>query len=431
MLQRIAKALACPGISKLAPTTGRNPMRSLRYRILIIVFLAFFIPPLQTAAQEAVLNVGQRLKIRSQFLNEDREAWVYLPPSYTDKYFQEQHYPVLYVLDGDLHFHSLTGLIHILGSGVNGTYVLPEMIVVAILNTDRTRDMTPTHTTVGVDKKKWDFLSSSGGNDKFLSFIKDELAPKIESTFRTVPYRIFVGHSFGGLAVLNALCTVPELFNAYVLIDPSLWWDDQVMVNRAAEKLMKSDLRGKSLFVAQGNTLNSWDSINYHFESIREFSTVLETRNRSGIRWQYRYYVDDGHSSVAFPAASDALRFIFKKYHATFTDINSAAELNTLYENFSREVNFKFLPPERVCQQFGGISLFLKKPDEAEKYFLMNLANYPESSAAYANMGQLWRSRGDRKKALEFYQKSLTFFPGNEDSKTNVDQLTQELKAKK
>jgi predicted alpha/beta superfamily hydrolase len=305
------------------------------------------------------------------------------------------------------------------------------MIVVAILNTDRTRDMTPTHTTIGVDKKKWDYLSSSGGNEKFLSFIKDELAPKIESTFRTVPYRIFVGHSFAGLSVLNALCTMPDLFNAYVLIDPSLWWDDELMIGRATEKLMKSDLQGKTLFVAQGNTINSWDSINYHFESIRKFSTVLETRNRSGIRWQFKYYPEEGHSSVAFPGTSDALRFIFKKYHATFTAIKSAAELDALYEDFSREVNFRFLPPERVCQQFGGISLFLKKNDEAEKYFLMNVVNYPKSSAAYANMGQLWRSRGDRKKALEFYQKSLTLFPGNEDSKANVDQLTQELKAKK
>jgi uncharacterized protein len=397
---------------------------------LTIFLVAYLMLPFQTTAQEAVLNIGQRLKIRSQVLNEDREAWVYLPPSYTDKYFQEQRYPVIYVLDGDAHFYSLSGLIHILASGVNGTYVIPEMIVVAILNTDRTRDMTPTQTTVGVDKKKWDFLASSGGNDKFLSFLKDELAPKIESTFRTVPYRVFVGHSFGGLSVLNALYSMPDLFNAYVLIDPSLWWDDQVMIDRAAEQLMKSDLRGKSLFVAQGNTTNSWDSINYHFESIREFSTILETRNHSGIRWQYKYYPDDGHSSVAFPATTDALRFIFRKYHATFSEIQSAAELNMLYDDLSRELNFKFLPPERVCQQFGGISLFLKRPDDAEKYFLMNVANYPKSSAAYASMGQLWRSRGDRKKALEFYQKSLALFPGNEDSKSNIDQLTQELRAK-
>jgi uncharacterized protein len=333
-----------------------NPGKKMKYRMLTIILSALFSLPITTSAQEAVLKIGERLKVRSEILSEEREAWIYLPPSYSDKYFQEQHYPVLYVLDGDLHFHSLTGLIHILGSGVNGTYVIPEMIVVAILSTDRTRDMTPTHTTVGADKKKWDFLSSSGGNDKFLSFIKNELAPKIESTFRTVPYKVFVGHSFGGLSVLNALFTAPELFNAYVLIDPSLWWDDKVMLSRATEKLMKSDLRGKTLFVAQANTMNSWDSINYHFESIREFSTMLETRNRSGIAWQYKYYPDEGHSSVAFPATSDALRFIFKKYHATFSEIESAADLKSLYESFSRELNFKFLPPERVCQQFGSIS---------------------------------------------------------------------------
>src|SRR5258708_8957230 len=89
--------------------------------------------------------IGTRDSIWSPTLTEYRTFQVYTPPSYRDTTYLPQKYPVLCLLDGDAHFHSVTGLIQILGTGVNGTVVVPEMIVVAIPNTDRTRDLTPTH----------------------------------------------------------------------------------------------------------------------------------------------------------------------------------------------------------------------------------------------------------------------------------------------
>ena len=90
------------------------------------------------------VTIGTVDTLWSATLKENRRYLVYTPPSYNDSTFLPRRYPVLYLLDGDAHFHSVTGLIQILGSGVNGTFVLPELIVVAIPNTNRTRDMTPT-----------------------------------------------------------------------------------------------------------------------------------------------------------------------------------------------------------------------------------------------------------------------------------------------
>ena len=78
-------------------------------------------------------------------------------------------YPVLYLLDGDAHFHSVTGLLQILGTGINGTFVLPEMIVVAIPNTNRTRDMTPTHTDRDPEGKPQPALAGSGSRHTTLT----------------------------------------------------------------------------------------------------------------------------------------------------------------------------------------------------------------------------------------------------------------------
>lgn len=398
----------------------------------IVLSFAILFSPIISFCQkaEAILQIGQKISVHSEILNETRDVWVYLPPNYSNKYFQSQTFPVLYVLDGDMHFHSLSGLIQILGSGVNQTFAIPEMIIVAIPNTNRVRDLIPTHSTTGADGKDYDFFQETGGTDKFMKFITNELSPRIESTFRTFPYRILIGHSFGGIAVIHALFTIPTFFNAYVAIDPSLWWDNQILVKQAKDYFNKADLKGRSFFLAQANSLRSWDTTNMHFEGIKEFAVLLETRNRSGLKWKYKYYPDDTHSSVAFISEYDALRFIFEKYSTNYQDISSAEDLKKHFQQLTQETGVNFPPPERITQDFGSVYLSLKNYGIAQGFFQMNINNYPESSSAYANMGQFWRNKGDKKKALEFYEKSLKIFPGNEDSRNNYESLKKEIDGK-
>jgi len=394
-----------------------------------VLLLFYFLCPLISFCQdsEPILKIGQKISIHSEILQETRDVWIYLPPSYSDKYFQPQQFPVLYVLDGDAHFHSLSGLIQILGSGVNQTFAIPEMIIVAIPNTNRVRDLQPTHSTKGVDGKDYDFFNASGGTDNFLKFITTELAPKIESTFRTIPYRILIGQSFGGLTVLHALCTTPQAFNAYVALDPSLWWDNQSLLKEKRDYFNTAKLAGRTLYLAQAAKLKTDDTRNPHFEGIKEFATILETRNKSGLRWRYKYYPDDDHSSVAFIGEYDALRFIFEKYRTNYIMTSTVEQLRSQYQQLSKDLGITILPPERVTQALGSTYVYLQKYDTAQAFFQMNIDNYPNSSSAYANMGQYWKSRGDKKKALEYYQKSVNVFPENEDSRNNIENLTKEL----
>src|SRR6185369_3299172 len=97
-----------------------------------------------------------------------------------------QRYPVVYLLDGDAHFPSVVGLVQQL-SQVNGNTVVPEMIVVAIPNTDRTRDLTPTHVSTDAPFMDSNFARTSGGGENFISFIEKELMPHIDSVYPTQP----------------------------------------------------------------------------------------------------------------------------------------------------------------------------------------------------------------------------------------------------
>src|SRR4051812_31116191 len=86
--------------------------------------------------------IGKIDSVYSKTLAEQRKIWIYTPDMTSGA--ANQRWPVVYLLDGDGHFASVVGMIQQM-SQVNGNNVYPEMIVVAIPNTDRTRDLTPTH----------------------------------------------------------------------------------------------------------------------------------------------------------------------------------------------------------------------------------------------------------------------------------------------
>jgi predicted alpha/beta superfamily hydrolase len=130
---------------------------------------------------------------------------------------------------------------------------MPPLIVVAIANTDRNRDLTPSHAGVPHSDGTVAPVPTSGGADKFLDFIQTELVPEIEKRYAIHPYRIFTGHSLGGLFAIHALINRPELFNACIATSPSLWWDNFRTVHQADAFFAKQKEFKKALFFALGN----------------------------------------------------------------------------------------------------------------------------------------------------------------------------------
>src|SRR4051794_10939598 len=180
----------------------------------IIYCILLFLPVFsfcQTPNQnDNKISVGTRETIHSTILNENRELWVYVPPSAAAG--NQSRYPVMYLLDGPSFFYPVTSMAQYLS--IVGK--MPEMIIVGITNTDRARDFTPTHSISWSDgEQDTAALGSSGGGERFIAFIQNELMPHIDSIYKTAPYRMFVGHSLGGLTVINSLINHPALFNSY------------------------------------------------------------------------------------------------------------------------------------------------------------------------------------------------------------------------
>ena len=187
-------------------------------RTLAAIVLGLSIAVGSAAAGEPI-TIGETVKIQSKILGEERTILISTPANYARS---TERYPVLYMTDGDAHLTHTRGTVDFLSR--NG--LMPDLIIVGVVNTDRTRDLSPTHWVPTPEAgEPPPGPNTSGGAGKFLDFFAQELFPYVESNFRTAPYRIFAGHSLGGLLALHIMVARPEMFNAFIAASPSLTWD--------------------------------------------------------------------------------------------------------------------------------------------------------------------------------------------------------------
>jgi uncharacterized protein len=376
------------------------------------------------AVSASAITIGRIDSVFSTTLKEKRRYLVYTPPSYTDSLYTPRTYPVLYLLDGDAHFHSVTGLIQALATGVNGTFVIPEMIVVAIPNTNRMRDLSPTNTAVDHNGAPERRFAGGGGLASFLRFLQTELIPRIDSSYRTAPYRMLVGHSLGGIAAINALYTMPATFNAYVAIDPSLWWDKRLLLNQAKPFFSQRQPAGRALYVALANTLDADDSLpNGHYNSIVQFNRVLEAYNTSGIRYGFRYYPNDDHGSVPLIAEYDALRFLFDRYRLELqAAIKDTANVTAHFARVSGQLGYTVRPPEAMVAMLSQAAQSLDSAKVAPLLEL-NTQLYPRSARAFLALGDYRVARKDSSRARIAYVRAAAIDPSSARARDAVRRL--------
>jgi uncharacterized protein len=402
--------------------------------------------------KDRTVPVGKLLTIDSKILGEKRVIFVHLPgdnydpprdgsgSSASQPSSKGPRYPVVYLLDGDAHFPSVAGMIQQL-SEVNGNSVTPDMIVVGIVNTDRERDLTPTHATTDF-RGDSSSVKTSGGGENFMAFIEKELIPKIDSLYPTAPWRMLIGHSLGGLTVINTLIHHPQLFNAYLAIDPSMWWDHQRLLHEVDTALTTGNYKGKTLYLAIANTMPQGmdtarvrkDTTNntFHIRSILQLADALKRSNQSGLRWKDKYYEGDSHGSVPLIAEYDALHFIFSSYNAPYllsnlydssTDAASAlAAIREYYTGVSQQMGYTIPPPEENINGLAYDFLGGKMPEKARAFFQFNIDNYPGSGNTYDGMGDYYAAIGDRQKAIDYYTKAFSL-SHDPETKRKLDKL--------
>lgn len=355
--------------------------------------------------------IGTKHSMHSNILNEDRSYWISLPDSYNNEHSDYKRYPILLLLDGNIHFKSISGMVNYMSSDLFRSWKIPEMIVIGIVNVDRRRDYTP-------DKIITRRENNSGGGKKFLSFLEKELLPLIDQQYRTDKYRILYGHSLGGLLATHAYMKESSSFNSFIAVDPSFGtWDSETM-DRKLDSLTQNSFN-RYLYISTAN----WGKRNFRNRDrhIRLFEG-LNSKSKDVFPGSLEYFEDESHTSVPIISFYNGISTIYEGYEISYRDITSKEQLLNHYKNISDRLSWKISPPESLVNQLGYTALRNNKT-KALEYFILNTQNYPKSYNAFDSLGEAYEAIGNTKKAIENYKVSLKLNPNNTNAQNRLQQL--------
>ena len=268
---------------------------------LTIAFLGVLLFGVQTTfgQDKTDIIIGKKFTIKSSTLEEERTCLISLPDSYNDPSEEEKTYPIIILLDGYVHFKTAAGIVHFMSSNRNGNYLMPETIIIAVENVDRGRDFT-------VTKIKIKRPNNMGGGRKFLSFLEKELIPYVDNNYRTEPSRTLIGHSLGGLLALNSYIDENSIFDGYISIDPSIFWEEEMM-NSKVDSISLTSLN-KKLYIATANQ----GEAKYERNKKRHDDLYALIKKKSGdnLHVKIEYFNEETHRSVPLPAIYEGLKYL-------------------------------------------------------------------------------------------------------------------------
>ncbi len=381
------------------------------------VALAAACPP--SFAAEPIV-IGETLRISSKVMGEERTLLVSTPPGY-------QHgngrFPLLVLLDGPAHLVHTRGTIDFLA----GNGLMPQMIVVGIANTDRTRDLTPTKGTVLREDGTPYNLPTAGGGDRFLEFIGSEVLPLVERSYRTEPFRVLAGHSFGALFAVNTLLTRPELFDATIAASPTAGWDEELLRRRAASFLAERKELKKVLFMSLASEGAAADTT---FDAL---TRAFKKARLKDFRFDTARFLDEDHGSVVLRTHYHAFRMIFDGWRLPVKEGTRRFEgdlddVTAHYRELSTRLGFSVKPPELVVNQLGYRYLQAGDVKRAVEAFRYNATTWPDSPNVYDSLGEALERAGELNEALASYEKAVSLGERQSDGnlgafKANRDRL--------
>ena len=347
----------------------KNVFKSFAITIMVLLVLC---PKMDAAFSQVKIEKivrDEKVKFHSRALDEDRTILIHLPNDYA---LSEKKYPVLYVLDAEFFFQQAISAVEFLSElKYINVQPIPQMIIVGIVNVDRNRDYTPTYAPKQPGGLRY---PTSGKADRFLEFLNTELFSFIDSNYKTEPFRVLSGWSFGGLLTVHAYFKHNHLFSAYLAISPSLWWDGDLYVKKTDTLLSQEQLSTKPLVV----TIGAREGGNMG-RSVRDgFVPKMRKRPEKKIPFTFIDIPGEGHSYVPIKAYYEGLLALFADW---------------------------VMPNEIMDDGFEGIRSFYKKQSKKYGYEV----DIPES--AYFRLASKYFNEGDKKKALEIAEEYVTKFP--------------------
>ncbi len=268
-------------------------MRSFLFSLTLLLSASFSSPLSAQSPHTKAFQLGLIDEIHSGILNEKRTLNIYLPEGYSPD--SAAVYPVIYLLDGSAD----EDFIHVVGLAQFCNFpwieLLPKSIVVGIGNVDRRRDFTYPSS---VEKDKKDF-PTTGGSERFIDFLEKELQPFIQQHYKAGKDKLLIGQSLGGLLAVEILFKKPALFNQYVIVSPSLWWDNESLL-----QLQRAAITQKTaVFLAVGKEEKVME------QDAKKLNRQLQNNKSPLLQTHFSFLKKENHATILHHAVFRAFEY--------------------------------------------------------------------------------------------------------------------------
>ena len=285
-------------------------MKLITTNFILLLFTTFIFSQVKKPAQEDKSRpfvLGLIDEIQSTELAEKRILNIYLPIGYNKN--DTNSYPVTYLLDGsaDEDFIHVAGIFQF--NNFEWINRVPKSIVVGIATVDRRRDFTYP-TTIDADKKKY---PTSGFSYKFIAFLEKELQPFIEKRYKTNSSKSIIGQSLGGLLAAEILFKKPTLFSKYIIVSPSLWWDNGSLLKQTSVILQDTFSQKTGIYIGVGKEgLTPGDPPRVMEVDANLLAEKIKKTKSKNINVYLDYLPQEDHATIAHQAIFNALRILYQ-----------------------------------------------------------------------------------------------------------------------
>ena len=368
-------------------------MKKLRMflKLAIICFMIFSYSNVWAQKDGDDISIGKYRVIHSKVLNEKRTLLVHLPRGYERS---KLNYPVLYILDGDWKPSFYKSVAEIEKLTFNGD--IPGMIIVAVKNVDRGRDMFPV---------KVKARPTSGGAEKFLNFFNEELFLFMKKNYRTQNYKILYGASNSGLFTVYSLFQKPDSFNAYIAASPMIGYCYKYMTEKINKRFNVHKSLNKFLYINHGK-----NDLRYVRQFLPQFIKLIKKNTLDEFVFKTKFHTDEGH--VPKTSLSDGLLGLFSDIKVP-EDVTKGGLEKTkeYYLNLSEKIGLKIEVPFMVLLMLGDSYDNQKKPEKAIEVKKHLISIYPFSNNGYFSLGESYSKAGKIKLAVKAYEKAYELEP--------------------
>ncbi|TMO57692.1 alpha/beta hydrolase-fold protein [Pseudoalteromonas phenolica] len=339
------------------------------------------------------------IELQSSVLGEKRQLHLHLPKQYAES---QQKYPTLFMTDGRANLQHTIASVEFLSS----QGLIPELIIVGIeSNQNRTHNLTPTYREDSFEVLPIDgamlLNQDPGGAEAFLDFIADEVKPYVQKHYRVSGYDVFAGHSFGGLFAVYSLVKQPDLFDAFIAISPSLWWDHQAWLGHL-KSIPVNKLTDKSIFLAVGEEGPLME------DPYEQAKLYLNNQSIDGFKFSAKRFLGENHNSVVNQGMYIGLKSIFFDFALTLANTAQGEKKILAHQQL---IESKYGVKQHLESQLEALAydaLFEDEQQLSMSLFELILKREPNTLSAYIGLASIHAKQQNYKKAIGVYERALS-----------------------